>query len=82
MIKDLKHDLLIAIICIDILTGLASLDPEIVICSVTISIPLLGILVYRDEVLRKKTQPIDELREKIEALETEISIVKLRELSK
>lgn len=82
MIKDLKHDVLLAIIVIDILTGLTSLDPEIVLCSVTLSIPLLAMLVYRDEVLRKKTQPVDELREKLESLETEISMLKLKELSK
>lgn len=75
-------DPLLAIIIIDILAGIISFDADTLIFSVTISIPLLAMLVYRDEVLRKKTQPVDELREKLESLETEISMLKLKELSK
>ncbi len=75
-------DPLLAIIIIDILAGIISFDADTLIFSVTISIPLLAMLIYRDEVLRKKTQPIDELREKLESLETEISMLKLKELSK
>ena len=62
-----------------LIAGLLTFDPTTIAVMAVIALFSVGLSVFRDDILRVKSQPIDELKAQVDDLQSEVSNLKLHE---
>lgn len=61
-----------------IVSGVCSV-PLILTLNCVICVGIIAFITYRDEVLKKKSQPLDEIKAQLDDLQSEVSALKIHE---
>lgn len=61
-----------------IISGVCS-EPLILTLNCVVCAGIIAFITYRDEVLKKKSQPLDEIKAQLDDLQSEVSALKIHE---